>query len=212
MKVILTVLVSSVVLIAQPKELTVQEITELMQRRQTMIDDATAEFVQHVKFGFSKIEQSFVGTLRMKKPNKYRIESEYQTLVTDGSTVWSYSPVNNQVLIDRYRENQNSISPEKFLLNIPSAYYATLLGKEKLGEVQTVTLKLVPKDDRSFVKSVKVWVEEGTWVVQKVTIVDVNETETTYTLKSIKLNTNLKENIFTFVPPSGTEVVDLRQN
>jgi outer membrane lipoprotein carrier protein len=212
MKMIFAVVMPLLILVAQQKELSIQEITELMQRRQAMIDDATAEFTQHVKFGFSKIEQSFAGILRMKKPNKYRIESEYQTVVTDGATVWSYSSVNNQVLIDRYKENQNSISPEKFLLTIPAQYYATRLGREKLGEIQTIALKLVPKDDRSFVKSVKVWVEEGSWVVQKVTIVDINETETTYTLKSIKLNTNLKEQVFTFVPPTGAEVVDLRQN
>ena len=211
MKSVLMLLVLATTVVGQQKEPTVQEITERMQRRQEMIDDATAEFTQHVKFGFSKIEQTFDGTLRMKKPNKYRIESEYQTLVTDGSTVWAYSPVNNQVLIDRYKENQNSISPEKFLLNIPSAYYATLLGRDRLGDLQTLTLKLVPKDDRSFVKSVKVWVEDGTWIVQKVSIVDVNETETTYTIKNIKLNTNIKETMFTFTAPSGTEVVDLRQ-
>lgn len=211
MKSVLMLLVLATIAVGQQKEPTVQEITERMQRRQEMIDDATAEFTQHVKFGFSKIEQTFDGTLRMKKPNKYRIESEYQTLVTDGSTVWAYSPVNNQVLIDRYKENQNSISPEKFLLNIPSAYYATLLGRDRLGDLQTLTLKLVPKDDRSFVKSVKVWVEDGTWIVQKVSIVDVNETETTYTIKNIKLNTNIKETMFTFTAPSGTEVVDLRQ-
>jgi outer membrane lipoprotein carrier protein len=190
---------------------TVQDLTEKMQRRYEMVDDATAEFTQVVKFGFSSIEQRFQGTLKMKKPSKYRIESEHQTLVTDGSTVWSYSPVNNQVLIDRYRENQNSLSPEKFLLNIPSAYYATFLGKEKVDEKPHLVLKLVPKDDRSFVKSAKIWVEEGTWIVGKVTMVDVNETETTYLVKSVKLNTNIQESTFSFKPPTGSEIVDLRR-
>ncbi|HWP81475.1 MAG TPA: outer membrane lipoprotein chaperone LolA [Bacteroidota bacterium] len=191
--------------------ITVQEITEKMQRRYEMIDDATAEFTQHVKFGFSKIEQSFAGTLKMKKPNKYRIESEYQTLVTDGKTVWAYSPVNHQVLVDRFKENQNSVSLETFVLNIPAAYYASLLGQETVGESKLYTLKLVPKDDRSFVKSVKVWVEEGRWVVHKVSIVDVNETETTYTIKNVKLNSHLSDTTFSFIPPPETEVVDLRQ-
>jgi outer membrane lipoprotein carrier protein len=209
--VVLTLLFLAIPILAQQKTLTVQDVTERMQRRYEMIDDATAEFKQQVKFGFSKIEQTFDGTLQMKKPNKYRIESEYQTLVTDGSTVWAYSPINNQVLVDRYKENQNSISPERFLLNIPSAYFATLLGREKLGGVDVVTLRLIPKDDRSFVKSVKVWVENEKWVVQRVSIVDVNETETTYTIKNIKLNSNIREATFSFVPPSGTEVVDLRQ-
>lgn len=194
----------------QQKEWTVKEITEKMQQRYESIEDATARFSQHVKFGFSKIEQTFAGTLTMKKPKKYRVESEHQTLITDGSTVWAYSPVNKQVLVDRYKENQNSLSPEQFLLNLPSNYYATLLEKDNESNQRFVLLKLVPKDDQSFVKSMKVWVEEGSWVVRKVEIVDVNDTETTYEIKEVKLNTHVKDSTFAFTPPSNTEVVDLR--
>lgn len=174
------------------------------------MQDATAKFTQHVKFSFSKIEQNFAGTLTMKKPNKYRVETEHQTFVTDGSVVWSYSPVNKQVLVDRFKENQNTLSPEKFLLNLPAQYYSTLIGKGKIANAETFILKLVPKDDQSFVKSVKVWVENGTWIVRKVLIVDVNDTETQYLIKEMKLNAHVNDSLFSFTPPAGTEVVDLR--
>ncbi|MBI3789205.1 MAG: outer membrane lipoprotein chaperone LolA [Ignavibacteriales bacterium] len=190
--------------------MTVKDVTDKIQKRYESMEDATARFSQHVKFGFSKIEQTFAGTLIMKKPRKFRVESEHQTLITDGSTVWAYSPVNKQVLIDHYKENQNSFSPEQFLLKLPSNYYASLLEKDKESNHKLMTLKLVPKDDQSFVKSMKVWVEEGSWVVRKVEIIDVNDTETTYEVKEVKFNTNVKDNAFAFTPPSGTEVVDLR--
>ena len=196
---------------AQQSDLSVAEVTDHMQRRYEMIDDATAQFTQHVKFGFSHIEQTFAGTLTMKKPNKYRIESEHQTLVTDGATVWAYSPVNNQVVVDKYKENRNSISPEQFVLNLPENYYTTLLASEKGKNARLITLKLVPKDDRSFVRSVKVWVEEGNWTIRKVSVIDVNDTETTYSIDGLKLNTNVNDKSFTFNPPTGTEIVDLRQ-
>ena len=146
----------------------------------------------------------------MKKPKHYRIESEHQTIVTDGTTVWAYSAVNNQVIVDNYKENSNSISPEQFILNLPANYYASLLGYEKQSAGNVILLKLVPKDDRSFVKSVKISVEENSWMVQKIVILDVNETETTYTVRDIKLNTNIKDKTFTFETPKGAEVVDLR--
>jgi outer membrane lipoprotein-sorting protein len=53
-------------------------------------------------------------------------------------------------------------------------------------------------------------VEEHGWLVRKIMILDVNETETTYTVKDIKLNTNIKEKTFAFETPEGAEVVDLR--
>jgi outer membrane lipoprotein carrier protein len=195
---------------AQEKEWTVKQVTEQLQHRYEMIDDAVMQFEQHVKFGYSNIEQNFSGTLKMKKPKHYRVESEHQTIVTDGTTVWAYSAANNQVIIDRYKENSNSISPEQFMLNLPAQYYASLLGTEKLPAGNSILLKLVPKDDRSFVKSVKISVEENGWMVRKIVILDVNETETTYTVKDTKLNTNLKEKVFTFEIPAGAEVVDLR--
>jgi len=71
-------------------------------------------------------------------------------------------------------------------------------------------LKLVPKDDRAFVRSVKVWVDGEQWSARRILIVDVNDTETTYTIRDLKLNTNVSLKTFTFVPPAGTEVVDLR--
>lgn len=204
---ILLLLVSGNIL---PQEPTIAEVTQKMERRYQMIDNVTARFTQDIKFGFSKIEQNFSGSLIMKKPRRYRLESENQTLVTDGSTVWAYSPVNKQVVVDKYKENQNSISPDQFLLNLPSDYYATILGTDKAGSTRRIQLKLVPKDDRSFIRSVKLWVEEDTWNVRKIVMMDVNETETTYTIDDLKLNTSINDTTFTFSPPPGTEVVDLR--
>jgi outer membrane lipoprotein carrier protein len=195
---------------AQENLPTVREVTEKLERHYAMVDDVVAQFEQHVRFGFSNIEQTFTGTLTMKKPNHYRIESEHQTIVTDGTTVWAYSPVNQQVVIDHYKENQNSLSPEHFMLNLPSNYYTSLLGEEKGASGPLITLKLVPKDDRSFVKSVKLWVEPSTWMIRRIVILDVNDTETTYTVRDIRMNTNVKDASFVFAPPAGTEVVDLR--
>ncbi len=195
---------------AQEKEWTVKQVTEQLHHRYEMIDDAVVQFEQHVKFGFSNLEQSFNGILKMKKPKHYRVESENQTIVTDGKTVWAYSKANNQVIVDNYKENSNSISPEQFMLNLPANYYASLLGYEKHTTGNIVLLKLIPKDDRSFVKSVKISVEENSWMLRKITIVDVNETETMYTVKDIKLNTNIKEKTFNLETPEGAEVVDLR--
>lgn len=207
---ILFLLLVSGTAFSQQQELSVKEITDRLQKRYDSIQDASARFTQHVKFGFSQIEQTFTGTFKMKKPHKYRVETEYQTLVTDGTTVWSYSPANKQVLVDRYKETPDSFTPEQLLLNLPTNYYATLVAPEKGSDASLITLKLVPKDDQSFIKSMKVWVDEGSWTVRKIEIIDVNDTEKTYTVQDIKINSDLKDHAFTFAAPPGTEVVDLR--
>ncbi len=197
-------------LFGQESHLNVKEITQKMQDRYEMIDDATASFTKHVKLGFSDIEQTYSGKILIKKPKMVRLESENETIVTDGATVWMYSPVNKQVIIDKYKENQNSVSPENFLLNLPQSYYATLLSESRDKNGATATIKLVPKDDRSFIKSVKIVLEEKTWDVRTISIDDVNDTETTYTISNLKLNTNIPDKTFQYTPPPGVEVVDLR--
>jgi outer membrane lipoprotein carrier protein len=195
---------------ARQSDLTVKDVTEKMQRRYEMIDDMTADFVKHVKLGFSNMEQNYSGRIQIKKPGKLRMEAENESIVTDGVTVWLYSPANNQVIVDNYKENQNSVSPESFMLNLPQNYYSTLMGIEKGRVGSIVTLKLVPKDDRAFVRSVKVILDDDTWIVRKIVILDVNDTETTYSIKDMKLNTNVSDERFVYVPPAGVEVVDLR--
>jgi chaperone LolA len=195
---------------AQEQEITVKQVTAHLQQRYEMIDDATIKFEKHVKLGMANIDQTFTGTLRMKKPNHYCIESDYQTFITDGKTVWAYSSANNQVVIDNYKENSNTISPEQFMLNLPDNYYTSLLDSKQTESETIIQLKLVPKDDRSFLKSVKLSIEEKSWLIRKIVIIDVNETETTYTVKDIKLNTNIPDKTFSFETPAGAEVVDIR--
>jgi chaperone LolA len=185
-------------------------VTAGMQKRYASMENVSARFTQEVRFGFSNIRQEFTGTLRMKKPNKIRIESESQTLVTDGATVWAYSPVNKQVVIDHYKENKNSITPDRFLGSIPDNFYATVLGTETGSGGRQVVLKLVPKDDASFIRAVRLYVEEGVWTVRRIAVEDVNETTTNYTIEDLQLNTPLDGTTFVFMPPPGTDIVDLR--
>lgn len=189
---------------------TVRDMTDRMQRRYDMVDDASASFTQSIKLGYANVEQSFKGSVVFKKPKRYRLESEHQTLVTDGVTVWAYAPANKQVIVDTYKEQRNSVSPEEFLLSLPTSYYATVVSRETIGGDATVVLKLLPKDDRSFVRSVRLWVVESSAEVRRIQIIDQNETETTYAIESTRLNTNVSDATFSFSAPAGTEIVDLR--
>jgi outer membrane lipoprotein-sorting protein len=107
-----TIISLSICMIAQEQKYTVKQVTEYLQHNYEAINDAVIHFEKHIKLGFAKIEQDFHGTLTMKKPNYFMVESEYEKFVTDGKTVWAYSAVNNQVIIDNYKENNNSISLE----------------------------------------------------------------------------------------------------
>jgi outer membrane lipoprotein carrier protein len=189
------------------QRLSATEVLHKVQTTYQQLEDASALFEQTVTLKYAKIEQKFNGSFAMKKGNHYRVESNQQTIVTDGKTVWLFSPVNNQVLIDTYKENPATFSPERFLFSLPKNFQATLLPEEYSGYV----LKLGPKEGTSsFVKLIRVWISDADWGIRKVEYTDLNHTRTVYVLRDLKFNSGLESSMFNFSIPTGAVIVDLR--
>ena len=186
------------------------EMLEKLQRKFDSLQDASVSFTKHVVFGVTKSEQDFTGTLFVKKGNKYRIESEDQTVVTDGISVWTFSRANNQVFIDHYKEDPKSFSPDKILVNIPGRYSATLLGKETIGRLETSVLKLVPREEKSNIRWMKLWVDRDEWLMKRIQVLDIGDNLTTYEIVSVKLNAGIPDSEFVFKAPADVEVIDVR--
>jgi chaperone LolA len=189
---------------------TAQEILENVRKKYDSIDDAQLKFSQKSIFALSKIEQSATGSLLLKKENKYRVDTDNQTIVTDGKTVWSYSAANKQVLIDNFKMDENTVSPERILSGAPTDFTAALLGEDRIGKTETVVIKLTPKNEQSMIKTIKLWVDNSTWLIRKAEINDVNGKDTEYLVTDIKINTGVEDSRFSYQVPEGAEVVDLR--
>ncbi len=189
---------------------TAKEVLENVRDRYESITDGEVRFTQKVVFAMARIEQEVTGTLVFKKEHKYRVEYEGQVIVTDGETVWSYSRSTNQVLVDHFKINERSLTPERILGNAPDDYTPTLVGKEKIGKIETIIVKLTPPETGGMVKSMKVWVQEGEWLIRRVELLDLHGKQTTYQVHSIKTNTGIPDSRFVYQPPAGVEIIDLR--
>jgi outer membrane lipoprotein carrier protein len=188
-------------------DITAQEIIQNVQKAYNDISDAKTSFTQTIKFNKSKAQTSS-GTLYIKKETKYRIETGSQTIVTDGSTSWSYTPSKKQVVIDNYKETGNTFSPNKYLFQYPENFYSDLAGTEQIAGKDVYVLTLKPRES-GYVKSAKLWVGKDDWMIKKIYIV-TEESTSTYSVKNIQTNLGLSNSQFTFSPPEGTEVIDMR--
>jgi outer membrane lipoprotein carrier protein len=211
---VLSVLLTGVVLAATAvpacSQDSAQEILEKVRQKYESITDAEIRFAQKVKFSLSKAGETTSGTLLIKKGHKYRVETGTQTIVTDGVTVWSYTPALKQVLVDRFKEDERSLTPEHLLLGTSGGYVPILIGKARLGKTETTLLKLTPQDEQSLVSEIRLWVDEEDWTVRQVEVLDVNGKQITYTVEQLRLNIGVPDSRFTFQAPEGVEVVDLR--
>lgn len=196
-------IISSVALRAQDA----QEVIRKVQSKYDDISDAKATFTQTIKGSGGKANSSS-GTIYIKKTNKYRIESSGQIIITDGETSWSYSPKRKQVIVDNYKEDGNTFSPNKFLFNYPENFYSDMEGEEEVGGIICYVIKLTPRGGGS-VKSAKIWIDKSEDLIRKINIV-TSESTNTYTLNDISLDAGINASKFSFSPPAGVEVIDLR--
>jgi len=189
---------------------TASEIIKNVQRNYDATNDAVVHFTQTTMLPFSKLSKTTKGILYLKKGNKYRIETGNNIIVTDGKTTWTYMPDSKQVVIDNYRDDKSTINPDKFLLDVPSDYYAVLLNALQTDEDTAYTLRLTPKSDNSFVRSIKI-VVTGSWTVHSAEVSDMNDNKYTYIVDELKINSGLPDSEFQFAPPKDAQIVDLRQ-
>jgi outer membrane lipoprotein carrier protein len=187
-----------------------QDVLENVRKKYDSIVDAQVKFSQTITFEVANVEQNATGVLLFKKSHKYRVEFDDLTIVTDGEIVWKYSIPQKQVLIDRLKIDDLTFSPEQILTGTPTGYTPSVLGKERLGRTETVVLKLTASREDAFVQSLKLWIDESTWLIKKVDYGDVSGKRTEYTVNDIKINIGLDDSRFAYQVPEGVEVVDLR--
>ncbi len=206
-----TIIVMWGILLAGVGTLAAQEtIVQNVQNTYKDIDNAVITYEQISEFPVTRREQTFEGIVYMKRPNYYRIESEQQTVVTDGTTIWSYNPFTDQVIIDLYQEDEQMFTPDRFLLNIPDEFYVSVGDRETVEGQSLIMLRLVPKDEHQFVRSMRLWVDDNRWIVRKAEVIDLNDNKNTYLVRDIQLNEGVEEELFSYQPPENVEIIDLR--
>lgn len=191
------------------QEYTAAQIMEHVQKKYSAMHDASASFEQRTMLRFGKKEQIQSGTLKIKKGNKYCVETTDQQLIADGKTVWIVSKANNQVLIDAFKENNKIFSPDKFLQGLPDVFPPVGVSKE--NDLFKITLE--PKKANTQTRQIRelsAWVRSDSWIVEKIMYKDRNQNQIEIKIGDVQFNAQLNDSVFHFTPPQGMKVVDLR--
>ncbi|MGH7360677.1 MAG: outer membrane lipoprotein chaperone LolA [Candidatus Methylomirabilales bacterium] len=151
------------------------------------------------------------GRFFLKRPAMMRWEQESpepRLLVADGTTLWSYSPLDKQAVTQ-------PVGPT--LQASPSLHFLT--GMATLGTAFTVAsvledaaddalfVSLTPKTRDPAVHRLIVRVRRRTALVDRLTLVDAYENTTVLEFSDLRENPRLPDSLFTFRPPPGTDVI-----
>ena len=180
------------------------------------INDLKAEFSQTA---FNKsLNQSIPaqGTVYLKKGGKLRWEfadPTPQQIVSDGTTVWVYTPALNQV----------NVGPAPEALAGPAGSFLAGLGRvrehftvrflnpaEPRDRDGNVVLDMVPKAALPTMSRLVLAFDPRSWEVRRGVVYDQFENTVTMQFRKPAVNTGLADSLFTFVAPKGVATVPLR--
>jgi outer membrane lipoprotein carrier protein len=158
--------------------------------------------------------QEASGLFLAKRPGMMRWayeKPESRLFVTDGKTLWAYSPSEKQVIVQDVADALASRLPLSFLAgncNLATDFDITLVENAGTRAAPTTRiLDLKPKRPEAGIVRMLLEVTTKGYTVEKTTLFDAYGNTTAIALTHLKLNTGLDDQQFRFTPPSGVSVV-----
>jgi len=170
-----------------------------------------AEFSQTSYWKLADNVHEQKGKIWLKDTDKFRIETEDQTVVSDGKTIWTYSQFNNQVIIDKAEKSGEEIRlPKDIFFKYSENYNQLYLREAKIEDQPCHVLELRAKTEDIFVKYMKIWINVKVFIPIKIEQIDINDNSNSYLLKNIQMNETITDNLFIYKVPDSVEVIDMR--
>jgi chaperone LolA len=187
------------------------DIIKRVQKAYKQAKDFTIDFSHETKWPLTGMTDKSDGTMQIRG-DQYRFQSGEATTITDGKTIWFYSTITRQLLIDYYDPESDEFLPREMMFKFPKNYHTRLLSPEVYEGRTCDVIQMTPKKDDTLVQNLKVWVDREEWTMRRFEFVNIDENREIYQLHTIQRNTGLSGDLFQINdPPDGAEVQDLRE-
>jgi outer membrane lipoprotein carrier protein len=182
-------------------------VVERIQRFYDGTKALTGQFSQRVELAMGQVEEAR-GTFYLQRPGMMRWEyerPEQRLLVTNGSTLWAYTPTDRQVVVQELKTAVSSI-PFDFLVGA-----GRLTGQFVVRQVDlqggAYRLVLIPRRADPHLRQMEMEVDEATLYIRSLTIQDSYDNRTVMRFSHLEVKSDLPADLFSFVPPPGVKVL-----
>jgi outer membrane lipoprotein carrier protein len=202
--------------LAQPAGAPLEDVVRGVEAAYGRMTDLRADFTQSALNKSLNQTIDARGTVYLKKGGKLRweyAEPTKQEVVSDGKTIWIYTPQLNQV----------NTGPAPEALAGPAGSFLSGLGKlrehftvrflnpaQRIDGDGNVVLDLTPKQPLPTLARLVLALDARTYEVRKAVVYDQFENTVTMRFTKLAINSGLPDRLFAFVPPKGTATVPLR--
>ena len=213
MRRILTLLVLTLSIAVQPavaQDAKAQKILANVNKKFKSLSSIKADFLMNISG--NGVNESRKGTFFMKG-NKYRIKMASQQIMTDTKTMWMYMKDMNEVNVNSYNPDEQSISPQKiFTGSYQKDYTFAYGGTAKVNGANCDVINLTAKSKSTSINKVQLFINQKSSTITKSIMYDGSGAMYKYTIKNFTANPSIKDNFFVFNAKEfpGVEVIDLR--
>jgi outer membrane lipoprotein carrier protein len=171
-----------------------------------------AHFVLKIENASAKSLGTKTGVVNMKG-SKYRVSISGQEIYSDGTNIWTYDKSTNEVQITQFDPSANTITPQKMFTNFYDKDFLYKLNDDiKQGSKIIEEIELTPVDKTKPFFKVLVDIDKKTQTIISTEVFQKTGDRYIYNINSMKINTNIPDNIFVFDTKNypKVEVIDLR--
>jgi outer membrane lipoprotein-sorting protein len=179
---------------------------------------AKAKTYTNMKFDFSyrmidkahDVDNKLNGTIVMQG-DMYNLHMMGRQVVSDATTVWSFSPDDEEIQVNNADASKNAFSFLKLLTSVNDDYSAKLIKTVKEGSKSFYIVDLVPVKAQSYYK-IRLKIDKAENWVNEATIFQKDNQEYIFTVVKFVANLKLPSNYFKFdvTKYPDADVVDLR--
>lgn len=173
-----------------------------LQNKFDSVSNFSADFIQKIDDNIN-----LSGKIFFKKENKIRLETKNSIIISNGETNWNYNSNQNKVIITEYEESDPSVfSLNKMIYDYPKECEIS----ESINKDLNV-LTFIPKENSTLnFDSAKFYLNAQN-LIERVEIKGLSSRGLIkINFSNYKLNQNLPDSKFSFSPPEGSSVLDLR--
>ncbi len=184
------------------------DINEIVRKTKAAYAATSAAEIKFEQIGTSG---NSIGTLSYASGDRYRLEMQKQTIISNGSKVWTYTPEKRQVLVSKAISGSNRMTPEDILTAFPGNYATQLAGEQKVNGRAVWVVNCTPGTGEKVgdVTRATLYIDKATFRFQQVEVESPSLGTMKIRIISAQYGAKIPDSRFIFDAPSDVRVVDL---
>ena len=190
------------------EQMSADEIAKTMEEKYDSINDMSCKMVMTMNVQGNSETVSY--DYKYKKPNKYYMDCDNSTIVSDGKTMYVYDKKQNTYMkMDAPPQQRGDYGA--LIKNMFDLYDIEYVGDEKVSGIDCYVLKLTPKNKTGSMAvnmgALKMWVDKEFWQPLKIEMKG-DGFSSIIEYQNVKYNAGLSDDVFKFTPPKDAKLIE----